>query len=346
MSHSDKIPMTLSELLLGLEELVESLGGDLAALLLASGIAPEVLGRTGQHISLKTFAELLELGAEQCGCPTFSLELAKRQEAEPNSTFIQMLKSAPNLQAMEPLASKYRNFHSEVTYWDIAIDGDYTTVIRRSDYPIDPAYHQYRLFLLAKSTLFLRSLFAENWVPKELYFSFSKPEAGREIRAFFRAPIHYNFEFDGLLMATVDRDRKVVSANRNLLSLLESHAEQLKPSFVKNDSYCAMTKRAMVQRLGSGLCNLASVAAVMGISSRKLQRCLKAEGIVFRVLLTEVRCELAKEKLTYSDLPLTQLAQMLGYSELSAFSRAFKGFCGVAPEVWRERYAKQVTLPS
>lgn len=336
MPSPAKTPMFLSELLLGLEDVVAEQGGKLAPLLEATGIPASALGTTDLQYPHKALTELLELGAEQCNCPTFGLKLAERQENFASGTFIQMLKSAPNLQAMEKLAADYRPFHSEATYWDIDIEGDYTTVIRRSDYPLDVHYIQYRLFLLAKSYLFLRSLFTRNWAPKTVYVSFGKPVCDRQIASFFNTNISYNHEFDGLLIETADRKRDVVGANKDLLSLLKKHADQLNPAFDSDNSYLTKTRRVILQTLDSGNCNLETVAEQLDVSSRKLQRELNAEGTSFRDLLNKTRYDVAIQYLEQTEVPLTQLSQLLGYSELSAFSRGFKQFCGHTPEEWRK----------
>ncbi len=77
-------------------------------------------------------------------------------------------------------------------------------------------------------------------------------------------------------------------------------------------------------------------AQLLPMSRRKLQRQLKLEGTTFKALLDQVRHEQALRYLKESRIPLTQLSDMLGYAELSVFSRAFKRHTGQSPQEWRQ----------
>ncbi|RQW61102.1 helix-turn-helix transcriptional regulator [Vibrio viridaestus] len=75
----------------------------------------------------------------------------------------------------------------------------------------------------------------------------------------------------------------------------------------------------------------------MGDSRVVIQRKLRAEGITFRQLVERVRCDMAKQYLQQSHIPITEMGLMLGYSETSAFSRAFRRWFGISPSRFRQR---------
>jgi AraC-like DNA-binding protein len=77
------------------------------------------------------------------------------------------------------------------------------------------------------------------------------------------------------------------------------------------------------------------VAGLYAVSRRTLHRYLKAEGGTFRQVANGVRCEIACTLLAETDLTLSQIAEVLNYSEISAFSRAFRRWAGQPPSVWR-----------
>ncbi|EIM30782.1 helix-turn-helix domain-containing protein [Microvirga lotononidis] len=82
-------------------------------------------------------------------------------------------------------------------------------------------------------------------------------------------------------------------------------------------------------------CSAERAASFYAVSRRTLCRHLTAEGSSFRQLTTEVRCELACLLLAASNLSLGQIAEILNYAELSAFSRAFRRWTGQSPSAWR-----------
>jgi AraC-like DNA-binding protein len=84
------------------------------------------------------------------------------------------------------------------------------------------------------------------------------------------------------------------------------------------------------------------VASLFSVSRRTLYRHLKAEGRTFRQVANGVRCELACRLMTETDLSFSQIAEVLNYSEHSAFCRAFRRWSGQPPSVWRSNHRRLV----
>ncbi|NJD30437.1 MAG: helix-turn-helix transcriptional regulator [Gammaproteobacteria bacterium] len=89
------------------------------------------------------------------------------------------------------------------------------------------------------------------------------------------------------------------------------------------------------QLLPTGRCSLATVAEVLGIHPRSLQRELHAEGQDFRGILDQVRRELVADYLGDTRASLGQIAEMLGYRDQAAFNNAFRRWYGSSPGRWR-----------
>ena len=80
---------------------------------------------------------------------------------------------------------------------------------------------------------------------------------------------------------------------------------------------------------------LEAVAAALQLSDWTLQRKLREHGLSFSQLVEQTRQQLALRYLRQGSLSISELAPLLGYSETSAFSRAFKRWLGVSPRQWR-----------
>jgi AraC-like DNA-binding protein len=89
-------------------------------------------------------------------------------------------------------------------------------------------------------------------------------------------------------------------------------------------------------------CTSAMVASLYSVSRRTLYRYLKAEGRTFRQVANAIRGEIACTLLAETNLPLSQIAEVLNYSEVSAFSRAFRRWSGQPPSVWRSNHRRLV----
>jgi AraC-like DNA-binding protein len=71
------------------------------------------------------------------------------------------------------------------------------------------------------------------------------------------------------------------------------------------------------------------------LSTRTLSRKLREEGVAFTELLEETRAALAKSYLAERDLPVSEIAWLLGYREISSFNHAFKRWTGTTPRQFR-----------
>lgn len=121
-----------------------------------------------------------------------------------------------------------------------------------------------------------------------------------------------------------------------LRALLEQQAEALLRTLPENDDFESALKQAMVKGLHTGEPTLEMVAGSLHISARTLQRRLAERGLQFHSLLEATRLALARDYLSNRSLSLTEIALLLGYSEQSAFNRAFRRWTGQTPKQARK----------
>lgn len=97
-------------------------------------------------------------------------------------------------------------------------------------------------------------------------------------------------------------------------------------------------RRVLRTELLRDSCSAAEIARLFSMHRRTLSRHLRSQGLAFRQVANEVRFGIACELLENTDMALGQIAAMLRYSEPSAFTRAFRRWCGQTPSAWRARY--------
>lgn len=98
-------------------------------------------------------------------------------------------------------------------------------------------------------------------------------------------------------------------------------------------------RRTLVPLIREGRTTLAALAEAHHTSVRSLQRRLAEQGTSFQQLLDDTRRHLAEAHLTRDRLDVTEIALLLGYSEQSAFTRAFRHWTGLPPVQWRRQLA-------
>ena len=88
-----------------------------------------------------------------------------------------------------------------------------------------------------------------------------------------------------------------------------------------------------------------NVADLLALHSRTLRRRLAAEGTSFNTVAAAVRFDIAQQLLRDTDMPLGEIANALGYADLTAFVRAFRGWAQCPPGQWREARKRPSTAP-
>ncbi|WP_262267560.1 MULTISPECIES: helix-turn-helix domain-containing protein [Microvirga] len=107
------------------------------------------------------------------------------------------------------------------------------------------------------------------------------------------------------------------------------------PSASGLDSLTDDLRRVLRIELFRDTCSAVSVARLFSMHRRTLSRHLRNQGLAFRQVANEIRFEIACDLLENTDMPLSQIAAVLRYSELSAFTRAFRRWSGHTPSAWR-----------
>ena len=107
-----------------------------------------------------------------------------------------------------------------------------------------------------------------------------------------------------------------------------------------SDPLAENLRRVLRTELLREACSAASIARLFSMHRRTLHRHLHMEGQAFRRIADEVRFEIACEMLANTDMALTQVAAALKYSELSAFTRAFRRWSGQTPSEWRTHHSR------
>jgi len=181
----------------------------------------------------------------------------------------------------------------------------------------------------------LRCNAGKDFTPAAVNFSYPEPKELKPFNDLFQCPVKFNCETDGISISLADADMPRDCSNKQLTQLndqllIEFAAQLDKKNIIER------VKLAIIHELGTGYFSDYTVAAALHMSQRTLQRRLKENKTTFKTLVNNVRQELADKYLHDSNLSLTEISFMLGFSEMSAFSRAFKRWSGHSPSDYRD----------
>lgn len=119
---------------------------------------------------------------------------------------------------------------------------------------------------------------------------------------------------------------------------LTEQAEKYLRSLYQQDNIAGELKRKLADLLARGEANADAACRALRLSRRTLQRRLKAEKTSFQKILNEVRAELAVKYLEDARLKSLEIAMLLGYSNLSSFTTAFKSWYDMPPAAYRQKF--------
>jgi AraC-like DNA-binding protein len=144
--------------------------------------------------------------------------------------------------------------------------------------------------------------------------------------------IEFGASVDEIVFSPRLRNAPVVSADRYLNNLLISYCERAISDRARSqDPFQVRVENAIAPLLPHGKATVGEIAPKLGVSSRTLTRKLAKEGHTFPGLVTGLRRDLANRYLSDRDLPISEIAWLLGYREVASFSNAFKRWTGQTP---------------
>ena len=171
--------------------------------------------------------------------------------------------------------------------------------------------------------------------PLRASFRHAAPRDTSEHERFFACAVHFGAAFDGLELSSQSLDGKLSLADDALSIFLVTQLDELAKTRVSTQPLIEKVRRAISGLLPAGAPKLEAVAAALAMSKRPLQRQLSSAETNFAQLVDEARHLLAKELLAQRQRPVGEISFLLGFSEPSAFHRAFKRWTGTTPTRFR-----------
>jgi AraC-like DNA-binding protein len=179
----------------------------------------------------------------------------------------------------------------------------------------------------------LKTLLGNHWHPSAICFRHCNTLDDSRHQRLFGTTVQFNCLMDGIVCRTSDLDRALPSADPEMARYVQQYLNS-----IREDSRTALLEQVhqmIWMLLPTGRCSVEQVAAHLGRDRRTLHRQLTREGETFSSLLDQVRKELASRYLANPHHPLSEIAGVLGFSELSAFSRWFSRLFDCSPSSWR-----------
>jgi len=316
---------------------LEGYGIDPEPLFREQGIDPETLFDAGARVSVACYTKLDSKAAELSNDPFFGLKGAEYfRPAHLGALGFAWLASSSLRTGLERI-SRYGRVIQDNLAVDLDEDDDFFYIRIDAQVPIEDERLREDGQMAAIVKL-CRVIAGDQFTPARICFQQSEPENTSYHYELFRCQLEFDCPATVFVINREDIDKRLTGSNDELAKLNEHIVVKYLAHSQKKD-IVNRVKAAIIDGLSSGTVTEMAIAEELHTTPRNLHRKLQKEDTSFKQLLTDVRKELAQQYIQDRSKTLTEISFMLGFSEVSSFSRAFKGWTGRPPSEARQGMA-------
>ncbi|HKR02594.1 MAG TPA: AraC family transcriptional regulator [Pyrinomonadaceae bacterium] len=305
----------------------------------AVNLDPGILGDPDNRLPFSQLVALYEHAARLTKDDAFGLHVGEMVDAKLFDVLGYVIVNSSTLgEALDRLV-RYHSIWSDGAFFDMEIRGPLVHLAyEHADGQSEDGRHDYEM-TMSIAVSFARQVTGVDWTPHEVSFQHAEPPDTTEHRRIFRAPIRFGrpaneLVFDSSLLAL-----PLTTADPGLCEILDRQAREMLAKLPRQDGIAGDVRRLLAEALNGGDPRLETISQKLGISTRTLQRKLREEGTSHQDLLDEMRSDLSRRYLREPNLAICEVAYLLGFSEPSAFHRAFRRWTGVTPKEFRRAQA-------
>jgi AraC-like DNA-binding protein len=317
-----------SSALLGAPDLVTDLGGDWDALLAASGLPVDTLPDSDKLIEVKAFAQFLTLAADRLGCESFGLVLSQYQGFSLLGSLASLLGSADNIgELLKNLAAYFPVFTVGAL---VALVESPEGIEVNYDLASGAGLGHRHITELGFGILvkeIRRHL--PDWEPQYVTLRHAPPINPRLHDKLLGPAVYFNADRNSVFVAREELGKSTCAGNAPMHG--EFAAQYSAARHAAPGAVAAKVEGLVRAFMPHAPINLSKVATLLRISRRTLQRKLAEDGTSLVKIVDAVRADLALSYLQESRLKVTQIAEILQFSETSALSRAVVRWYGLPP---------------
>ena len=304
------------------------------------GFSREDIQNDDIRIPFKKNFQMLKKGIELTGS-TMALKIGKMYSLQKVGIIGQLIKNCRDLEEASYQFLRYQNFYYGSSIFKLISDNSYR-VLKHSF--VQTVYctenDEKRLITelnLSSCVALIRQLTNENFNPKEMHFSYKKPEYIDAYEAHFRSFLKFNQKEDSIVFRKEQFKIPIPGYQPYMKDILSQYANVKIAKLESNIRFQDKIRQIIMELLPKGTLSIEMVSEKLNMSRWTLTRKLRAEGTTFKDLLKIQRKKMALNYLGNKKISMAEIAFLLGYSEVSAFQRAFKNWTGKNPPKFKDR---------
>lgn len=318
----------------GVHDFIRHHGVDPKQVLLDAGVEERLLGNPKVALDLGSYVDMMELAAGHTGNDNFGLRFGQQFKPEMLGLIGEIALASPSLGGAVANLAELFPYHQQATETRLVRDEQFLRLeYRILDGRIVERRQDAELTLGMFVNVF-RHCLGSHWAPDEVHCEHLKPEGWREHERAFDAPVYFGQRTNAIIFRDRDLSRRMPQGDLHRLGELRDELIRIAGG-IGGVSFLDKVKGEIRSRLPTEGASIIAVADAIGLTRWTFQRRLAEYGLNFSDLVDLVRRELAAIYIRQPHIAVTEIAFALGYSELSALSRAFRRWYGASPQQLR-----------
>lgn len=337
MQNSYKEHTTLISVAALLADAIEHYGLDYRPIVREAGIDPDMYYGPNERLPVNKLQKIWRLAVERTGDPCFGLTYARYiQPASLHGMGLAWVASDTLKDGLKRLV-RYQRVVS--TALDIHLEEEndrYHLIFRFTAYTAQPVPASIEA-MLASFFRMCRITAGPDIRPVDVIFSHDNPGCAKRLKQFFDTQVRFCAKDNRIVFDKRVLESPLSSAHPELARVNDMMVMDYLKHFDKK-GIATQVRAQIIEHLPNGTPTQETIAQLLNLSLRNLQRKLQSEGTSFKELIDETRKELAIQYLKGSDRPVIEIGFLLGFSESSNFSRAFRRWTSVSPQHYRQTF--------
>lgn len=308
---------------------------DRSGLLRSVGVDPEAPVDPSLMVADEDYYRLLERMAEEDGSADLQLRTGASMRCDDYGAFGLAYKSAVNLRGSFERAERYARVLTSVSRYEVELSGTGAFFHLHRDGDRRLGLRMSNEASLTSALTISREVSSGPVEPKAVFFKHPPPPSTEAHERFFGCPVLFDSDRDAFLVSRESLEVPNKVGDASIARFIDGHLER---EVTQLEQELSLEQRVRVQissALSEGIPKITDVARPLGMSGRTLQRRLSENGSSFQTLVDEARQRLAKRLLEESAYGIADVAYLTGFSDQSAFTRAFKRWAGQTPRSYR-----------
>jgi AraC-like DNA-binding protein len=318
----------------GFGDLVARLGADPIAILRRVGLDAEVLSRPDEWVSFRSVVIAYETAAMATSCRNFGIRLAGQRDLSFLGPMVLIFKYSKNLEMGLASCAEYVRAHNTGYVPVLDVGRDTASWQIKMEERLRAHADQWIEESLLTAINLTRVFLGASYLPQAVCFRHERIE-GTDYEKVFGSMTKFRAPFDGIILNRDDLKSPNPSDDQDvyrfLLEYLDSRVLRA------GEDLSAAVRSLLFKLIPTGKFSVNVLADQFGLHRRTFQRRLSDSGLSYAELLDECRASMARKYLLSSNLPMSNLAQMLGYADQSAFNHAFRRWYNMTPSQWCEQ---------